>query len=192
MRDVYQTMDDGSLISLLHTNDEDAYTEIYNRYWKKIFFIAASKLQNFSEAEELVQDIFADLWNRRQSITINSSLGAYLATAVKYRVINYLAGKQTRFGYIEHSLHTQSAVDHSTEQWLSFEELRQELESLVAALPEKCQLVYRLSREEGLSQKQISKKLGIAEKTVEAHIGKALQNIRTGLGNLLILFPLIV
>ena len=69
---------------------------------------------------------------------------------------------------------------------LEFDELKSRLETLVSNLPEKCRLVYKLSREQGLSQKQIAREYGISEKTVEAHIGKALKALRTGLGQLLL------
>jgi RNA polymerase sigma-70 factor (ECF subfamily) len=75
------------LLLLLHNNNEAAFTEIYNRFWYKLFCIAVNKLKNLNEAEELVQDIFVALWTRRHLQEIES-LEAYLATAVKYKVIN--------------------------------------------------------------------------------------------------------
>ena len=74
--------------------------------------------------------------------------------------------------------------DNSTQDRLDFEDLQTRLEALVAGLPEKCQLVYRMSRENGHSQREIAGELNISEKTVEAHLGKALKLLRNGLYSL--------
>lgn len=180
----YAAYSDIELLDLLRSGDKAAFSEIYNRYWKKIFTVAANKIGQSEEAEEIVQDIFISMWNRRESITITTSLNAYLAVSVKYRVIKILAKRNLYNRYTDHSLNILPQFDNSTQDWLEFEELKSRLALLVIQLPEKCRLVYKLSREEGMSQKQIAEEFGISEKTVEAHIGKALKHLRTGLGQL--------
>lgn len=178
----YIEYSDGELMDLLRSGDKLAFSEIYNRYWKKLFTVASNKIGQFEEAEEIVQDIFISLWDRREQITITSSLSAYLAVSVKYRVIKILAKRSQHNKYEEHSLTFLPFSTNPTEDWIEFLELKSRLEVLVAKLPEKCRLVYKASREMGYSQKQIAEEFGIAEKTVEAHIGKALKSLRTGLG----------
>jgi len=172
------------LLSRLTKGDETAFTEIYNLYWDKLFMVATHKLHNASEAEELVQDIFLDIWHRREELQINS-LNAYLATAVKYRVINLLAKRSRQLRYEQHAGQTTAEADLSTEHWLSFDDLRDKLGKLVADLPEKCRIVFQLSRDKGFSQKEIANELGIAEKTVEAHLAKAIRTLRTHLAKLI-------
>ena len=179
-------LSDIELLDLLRSGNRDAFCEIYNRYWKKIFTVAANKTGQCEEAEEIVQDIFISLWQRRHSIEITTSLNAYLAVSVKYRVIKVLAKRYQYNKYADHSLNFISSSTNSTEELVEFEELKSRLEALVSNLPEKCRLVYRLSREQGLSQKQIAEEYGISEKTVEAHIGKALKALRTGLTQMLL------
>ena len=181
---------DSELLSLLRQGVESGFTEIYNRYWKNLLVVAANKTRDLDEAEEIVQDIFVSLWNRRETLEITSSLNNYLAVSVKYRVIKALAKKNHRQKFAEQNLQNNILLDDSTQEWLEFEELQQQLQELVAALPEKCRLVYQLSRESGYSQKQISEELGIAEKTVEAHLSKALKSIRNGLNHFLYTFLL--
>ena len=175
------------VLTRLHNGDKEAFTELYNLYWKKLFSLAAQKLQNLYEAEELVQDIFLDLWKRREELAVEHSLSSYLAASVKYKVINLLAKRnlQSRYENYAHSLRVIS--DLSTEQNLRFEELKEQLLKETAKLPEKCRLVFHLSREEGFSQKQIANKLSISEKTVEAHLSRALRSLRTGLSGLITL-----
>ena len=180
----YLAYSDSELLDLLRSGDRSAFSEIYNRYWKNIFTVASNKIGQLEEAEEIVQDIFISLWNRREEIVITSNLNAYLAVSAKYRVIKILAKRNQYNKYAIHSQNHIPLTANSTEDWFEFVELRSRLEILVSKLPEKCRLVYKASREDGYSQKQISAEFGISEKTVEAHISKALKSLRTGLGQI--------
>ncbi|MBO9673118.1 MAG: RNA polymerase sigma-70 factor [Sphingobacteriaceae bacterium] len=178
-------LNDEELIMLLKGGDHKAFTAIYNRYWEKLFALAAYKLDDLDDSREVVQNIFVALWEKRMQLTITGSLNIYLAVSVKYGVIKSLAKQHNQQKYID-SLITKSLVDDSTQEWMEFSELKEQLEKLVTELPEKCRLVFRLSKEEGFSQKQIAEKLDISEKTVEAHMGKALKKIRSGLRGFLL------
>jgi len=181
---LYASYSDIELLDLIRLGDKIAFSEIYGKYWKKVFTVATNKIGQLEEAEEIVQDIFISLWNRRESVIITTNLNAYLAVSVKYRVIKILAKRSQYIKYVDHSLNVIPIATNSTEDWLEFEELKSRLELLVSNLPEKCRLVYTMSRENGMSQKQIAKEFSISEKTVEAHIGKALKVLRTGLGQI--------
>jgi RNA polymerase sigma-70 factor (ECF subfamily) len=181
---LHASYSDLELLDLIRLGDKMAFSEIYSRYWKKVFTVASNKIGQLEEAEEIVQDIFISLWDRRESIIITTSLNAYLAVSVKYRVIKILAKRSLYNKYADYSLNVIPISSNSTEDWLEFEELKSRLELLVSNLPEKCRLVYKMSRENGMSQKQIAEEFCISEKTVEAHIGKALKVLRTGLGQL--------
>ena len=178
--DVYNKLSDVQLTTLLKTGDHAAFTEIYDRYWKKMFVLAGQKLDDPDEAKEIVQQIFVRFWERRAEIEIQGSLSAYLSMSVKYRIINALDKHYVRKNYID-NLSVTSEIDNSTQEWLDFEEVKERLAALVSDLPEKCRLVFVMSREQGLSQKQIAKELDISEKTVEAHLGKAIKSLKTGL-----------
>ena len=175
------------LLTLLRNGDEDAFTRIYNLYWKRCFFIAAQKLQNLSEAEELVQDLFLDLWKRREELNITTCLSTYLAISVKYKVINVLARRHLASKYLEHAAVTGSTSDLSTEQELRLHELKDLLLKETSKLPEKCRMVFQMSREQGFSQKEIAHQLKISEKTVESHLSRALRSLRTGLSHVMTL-----
>ncbi|SMC38238.1 RNA polymerase sigma-70 factor, ECF subfamily [Pedobacter africanus] len=182
---VYNTLSDGELVVLLKQDDRSAFTEIYNRYWKKLFTTAGQKVFELEEAREIVQNIFISLWERRDSLKIEGSLSAYLSVSVKYRIINSLDKHYIRKKYLD-SLPVVSEIDNSTQEWLEFEELKERLSALVADLPEKCRLVFTMSREQGMSQKEIAQELDISEKTVEAHLGKAIKTLKTGLKSFLL------
>lgn len=135
------------------------------------------------ESEELVQDVLVNLWRKRHTLSLDYSLGTYLAAALKYEVINRF-NKEKRRREVERTPVTiAEAPDNNTEQQVDFSELQNRLARLVKQLPEKCRIVFTLSREEGLSQKQISRRLNISENTVESHIKHALKSLRSGLQN---------
>lgn len=188
-----ENMSDIDLTALLSKGNDAAFSEIYNRYWKRLFTIAFNKLNNLSEAEELVQDIFLDIWSRRETLKITSSLAAYLAVAVKYKVLDCYSKRATKLRYQNYLSHLSDPLDSSTENWLNHEELKENIRKSVASLPEKCRLVFELSRNNGLSHKQIATKLEIAEKTVESHLSRALRTLRINLGSLFsFLLPVLV
>ncbi|MEH6307951.1 RNA polymerase sigma-70 factor [Olivibacter sp. CPCC 100613] len=182
MKPIYKNLSDIDLVTRLTNNDQEAFTEVYNRYWKKLLTVASNKVERFEDAEEIVQDIFVNLWNRRQELEIHTSLGNYLAVSVKYRVIKVLDKYFNKQHYIN-SLVSSNFVDNSTQEWLQFNELFHQLNRYVRDLPEKCRLVFKLSRDLGYSQKQIAEELQISEKTVEAHMGKAIRVLRAKLSH---------
>lgn len=178
---------------LLHINDqqltdqlpysETAFTEIYNRYWDKLLYVAGLKLKDPAMAEEIVQDIFLDLWRRRKQLIITVSLEAYLSVAVKYRIINAHAKLKRQQDFLENN--TTTALH--TEQWLDEKELYTNFERLVSQLPEKCRITYKLSREEGLTLKEIARKMAVSQKAVEANLTRSLKLLRFGLRKILML-----
>lgn len=180
--------DDGELLLLIQQDNELAFRILYERYWKKLLLQAYLKLQSREDAEEIVQTVFINLWRRRQTIRLKYTFHTYVASMLKYEIIHKLAlrKKEKKGKEIAPWLHV--VEDHSTTQWLDYEQLREEIEKEVQLLPEKCQLVFRLSREAGLTEKQIAQSLEIAPKTVQAHMNKALKQLRTSLQQLFYLF----
>lgn len=130
------------------------------------------------DAEEVVQEVFVSLWERRHSLEISGSLDAYLNTAVRYRIYNryrdYLKNRQ------ESRISGLNDVDYSMPalETLEYKELELKLQHAVNTLPHKCREAFVLSREEKLPNKIIAKRLNISVNTVEKHIGKALQILR--------------
>lgn len=184
----YKALSDNELIHLLRQDDEKALSALYLRYWHKLLSVACHRLDDPEGAEEVVQDIFFALWQRRGSLDIKYSLSTYLAVAVKYRIIN-LMDKQYRLRNKEKLLPPAVESEASIEEYIFEKELWERIEASIKQLPSKCQIVFRMSREKGMSNKQIAAELDIAEKTVEAHMSKALRDIR---GNLTSIVPAII
>lgn len=181
----FESFTDNALLDLVRLEDNHvAFAELYTRYWDKIFLIAANTLGSPEEAEECVQDIFCSLWNRRHTLKLTHSLYTYLAVAVKYRVINVLASAYQRRNKVTvRNLNELQLLTPSSEAILLEKELFAQLENAMTLLPEKCRLVFRMSREDAKSHKQIADELNISVKTVNNHLTKAIKDLTTYLGS---------
>ncbi len=188
MQKAYQLYDDEKLLVLIKENDEQAFHVLYQRYWKKILTQSLIKLTSQEEAEELVQTVFMNIWQRRQRIELKFSFATYIASVTKYEILAQLAKRKKETTLKQQMRIVYSDADLSTHNWLDYEQLRREIEKTVRALPEKCRLVFQLSRDKGFTEKQIAEVLHISPKTVEAHIGRALKSLRSSLQNFLSCF----
>ncbi|MDB5157131.1 MAG: polymerase sigma-70 factor [Mucilaginibacter sp.] len=181
----FKKLSDEKLVALIAENNNKAFHALYNRYWDRMLVKAFTLLQSHDLAEEVVQDAFINFWRRRHTVTLKYSFHTYIASVVKYEVMAKLAGRDKQPLYIDDIAFVNPA-DHSTQQWLDFDELKSRIETTIHTLPDKCQLVFKLSREEGLTAKQISDSLNISHKTVEAHISKAIKILRVSLSSFFI------
>lgn len=173
---------DLQLLDLIRTDDRGAFTELYNRYWDKTYAVALHRLDDEHEAEEVVQEVFLSIWQRRATLQLTHTVATYLAVAVKYKVINHLAKQHRRQLQHDELTMTSPVVADSTADWLHEKELRQLLEKTISQLPEKCRIVFLLSRDENKTYAEIAAELNISQKTVEAHMSKALRELRETLG----------
>lgn len=180
----FTSFSDSELLGMLRYSDEHAFNELYNRYWEKLFNAAYKRLKNAEAAEEVVQDLFTDLWLRRETLNIRQELPVYLFTAVKYLVIRQVHKIATRTTFVCNNEAIFQDADNSTEEWLIANDLRSHLQSRVELLPVKCREIYQLSRDEHQSNKAIAQQLNISEKTVENQISKALRRLRASLNSL--------
>lgn len=177
---------DEELLALLKQGKVHAFEQIYHRYWKLLFSIAANKLGDIPDTEEVVQDVFADLWKRREEIEITHSIKSFLAGAVKFRVYTTLAARY-RLNKKKEGLgrHQEADFAIAADEIYRLKVLQEQILSAAGELPDRCRLIYQLSRESGYTNKQIAHELRISEKTVESQITRALKHIRSVLQGLL-------
>lgn len=178
----------------LYRGSMDAFEQIYHAYWSDLYNYAYNILRDKIICEEIVQETFVSLWNRRQDLKITHSLQAYLFTAVKFQVFNYMKSEKVKRDYAtSYVTFRESLVDNSNEENIHLTDLRGLIENEVAKLPEKCQQIFRLSRNDHQSIKTIAEMLNISHKTVENQLTKALKQLRSSLGQFfsLVLFILV-
>ncbi|WP_198172776.1 RNA polymerase sigma factor [Hymenobacter ginkgonis] len=182
----YAALSDAELLIALCTDDEGSFTEIYQRYCYQLFTVAYRKLKNREVAEELVQDLFENLWNRRASHEI-AQLKQYLFSALRYRIINYVKAQQVRAGYELYCRLAGTKFDTTTEDTLAHGELSAALLAGMRKLPAKTREIFQLSRLEQYSVAEISGRVNLSEKTVEYHLTKSLKLLRSYLQDFLVL-----
>ncbi len=171
---------DKELVNLLQDGNTLALSIIYRKYWDQLFSSAYHVLQDQQACEDIIQELFINLWNKRDQIEIKVSLKAYLFASIRYEVyrqVRYGKVREELFEGIQERLHSPSECGK-----LEYKELLSQINSIVDALPTKCKAVYKLSREEQLSHKEIASQLDITPKTVENHLNKALRQLRISLG----------
>lgn len=176
----YSSYDDEQLILLLKNGDETAFNEIYERYWELLLGMAFNRLKQLHEAEDVVHDVFASLWKTRSSREI-SSLRAYLAVSLKYNILRVAYRKKLFAAFV-----SGNDPDNLTYTIRPVEdrEIMSNIQDEMEKLPEKCKIIFQMSRLDGLSNTEIAETLNITNKTVENQINKAQGRLRSSLKNL--------
>ena len=183
---LHTAWDDAELVGALRGGDEQAFAEIYSRYGYVLIEQAFRKVNSREAAEEIVQDLFAALWHKRDTTDIQK-LPEYLGTAVKYRVINLIKNKLTHEGYLSYCRSLASEADHHTENDLAAADLAGALRLGLAHLSGHTREVFQLSRLEHQTVPQIAVRLKLSPKAVEYHLTRALKHLRVSLKDFLVL-----
>lgn len=179
---------DSKLLEQLKLDDNKAFESLYYKYNEQLYYFSVKYLKSKEDAEGLVQDIFAKIWEIRKSIT-NQSFSSFLFTIAKNTIFNKHRKKVNENTYKEHLRAHFDEIYNKTENDIILNDLKSRIDKQVAKLPPKRKEIYLLSREKGLSYKEIAEKLNISEKTIESHIRLALKSLRAALRGE-ILFPL--
>jgi RNA polymerase sigma-70 factor (family 1) len=167
----------------LNKGDVSAFEQIYQLYWSDLYNFAYNILRDKIVCEEIIQETFFSLWTKREQLQITQSIKAYLFSAVKFQTINYIRSEKVKRAYASsYASFTQVTVDNSNEEHIHMSDLKGMIENEVSKLPEKCQQIFRLSRNEHQSIKNIADLMNISHKTVENQLTKALRQLRSSLG----------
>ncbi len=177
----YTQASDEALAQLLRLGDMGAFEEIYHRYWPRLHGFVYKRLRSREATEEIVQDLFTKLWQHRETRVIHASLTAYLFKSAKYAVLDHLQREMVRQHYRDAVQQTAAAAHNGTEEMVLHDDLSLQLEAGIERLPNQARSVFRLSRQEDLSMKEIAARLDISEKTAENHLGNALKKLRLSL-----------
>lgn len=181
---------DTELIERIKKGDRCAFDTLYDRFFAKNYAYALRYVRNKSDAEDVVIQVFANIWEKRSKLNINSSVSSYLFKSVYNRCIDLIKNNNRYdFDYLNRDdFEKEAGVRYNVEDILLNKELNEIISASINNLPEQCKRVFELSRFEDLSQKEIAKKLNISENTVETHIGRALKKLRESLTKYILIF----
>lgn len=172
----YQHLADTELVNRLIVDDEDAFVQLYLKYKEKLLYFCISLLKSREQADDIVQEVFLQLWECRSFLNPKLSFSSFIFTIAKNRCLNKLKSH---------------AIEQKAQELLKGQEdlflLEDELvtkeyetifQTIISELPTRRQEIFRLSREKYLTHKEISEQTGISVNTVQDHISKAIEFIK--------------
>ncbi|CAL1518778.1 sigma-70 family RNA polymerase sigma factor [Chitinophaga sp. MM2321] len=163
---------------------------LYERYWETVYKSALKRLRNHDQAQDITQDIFANLWLKKAELQI-ANLPAYLHVSVRNRVLN-LFERERRYIPFEQLIHDNIQLHGDSADAVALRnDFLQAYHTLVDTLPVQRKKIFRYYFEEGLSTDEIAQKLSLSRKTVQNQLGRAVSYLRTNLSQLLVLYILI-
>jgi len=177
---VLMNPDKSLLVQNLMNGNKETYTELFKTYYKSLCACSYKIVKDVTIAEEVVQDVFFKIWERRSSLSFNENIERYLYKAVQNESIDVY--RKTSFeNNFKNQLKQDPFCKETHYDTLSTKELANKLQNAINKLPDKSKEVFLLSRYASLSYKEISEKIGITTKGVEFHIIKALKILRVEL-----------
>jgi RNA polymerase sigma-70 factor (ECF subfamily) len=177
--------------------DKNDFKDIFRMYFQPLCHLSRHYLEDEDEARGVVQEAFVKLWEIRSNLHLKSNLGNFLFTLVKNSCLNILKRRQIILKHHEiiraKELHYQyESLKRIGDDFLEFNELKDKIDLAVKKLPEHCRVVFEMSRNEELKNREIADKLGVTQKTVEAHLTKALKILRNNLKDYLPVITILI
>lgn len=174
-----KSQDDKLLFAGVKKGDKRAFAEVVNRYSEVLFRYVYRRCRNYEDSQDIIQEVFASLWKRKQHINIDNSLYPYLFQTAKYETIDWMIRKQKE---IVRAAELTSVWDNQFAKCVEEQMLATELESMIMIevnkMPANISRAFRLSRYEAKSIKDIASELSLSEQTVKNNISIALSRLR--------------
>jgi RNA polymerase sigma-70 factor (ECF subfamily) len=169
---------DSEIIRRIRQGDKQEFEKLFRSSYVSLVRYAKRILKDHDTAEEIVQDLFFRLWQDRGNLTIESSLNGYLFRSVHNRSLHFLEHQKV---VDRHAGEIAASADQTAEpvtEAIYYSELQSKVARVLERLPERCSVIFRMSRFEGLKYNEIAEKLSVSLKTVEANMGRALKEFR--------------
>ena len=168
---------------ILH-DDMDEFELMYRFYFQRMVLFANKYVYDLDEAENIVQDVFLNLWMNREKLDPGKNIKMYLYIAVRNRALNVIKHLNIKRDYQE-KITIREADYQTPESNVLYKETEQTVNKVLQKLPEKCRMVFLMSRLDHLTYQEIAQILGISVKTVENHMGKAIKILRSQLSHII-------
>jgi RNA polymerase sigma-70 factor (family 1) len=183
--------DEQAVLENFRHGEPEAFELIFNTYWDQLYELAYFKLKSSDKAEEIVQDVFFSLWEKRQVLLIDN-ISSYLLTSTRNRTIDYIRAQIRKRKHWEYYKMFLPVLDESADKFFKFNELNNSLDKALNDLPEKTRKIFRWNRLEGKSISEIADQLHLSEKSIEYHLTKSVKQLRTSLKDFILLLAIAV
>ena len=167
---------DSMLVQLLTQGDRQAFETIYRKYWWSLFNSVYKRIKDRQKTEDLLQEVFYKLWRRKEQLQIEN-LEAYLKTAARYEMLNYLSRTKITYEFFEPFQELLQEKEQPDEQLYS-KDLMELIHAYADTLPMKRREIFLLHIQSRLSTKEIAEMLGLSQKTVQNQLGTALNGLK--------------
>lgn len=178
----YQTVrmavNDTGSIQLRTEGSTTLFEDVFKLHFKNLHAYACTIVKDDVMAEEMVQNVFYKIWERKAHLTIQTSLTAYLYRAVYHESLNYIKHLKVKTAYQSYAIARMNEQSDNAEKKVMLGELEECLRTALQELPEQCRTIFQMSRFEELKYQEIADRLGLSIKTVENQMGKALRLMR--------------
>lgn len=175
---------DSHIVLRLKQGDNQAFAQVFNMYGENMVRYAVTLLKDQDDAEDIIQQLFVQLWTKRENLEVTTSLKSYLYRSVHNSCLNKIKQTGVRERYASEVQKIEPAMAAAASQLMERKEIARAIEEAMNELPEQCRKVFRMSRFDQLKYQQIADALGISVKTVENQMGKALKHMRSKLQHL--------
>lgn len=182
--------DDKALLAKIAVGDEDAFRELFNIYKERFYAVVLKMTQSDEVAQDIVQDVFMQIWDKRETLVDVDNPSSYFFTAVYRRVYHHYRKIALEKKLLQVVSHAKVSVNITDEMVLA-RESESLISQAIAKLPPQQKLVFKLSKQDGLSREDIARELQVSPHTVKNHLTYALKFIRTFLHNSAFTFPII-
>lgn len=183
----YCLLTDDEIFVLIKEGDHVAYTQLFDRFYGLLYIHALKIIRDEDEAKDLVQELFEMIWKKRESLCFTGSISSYLYACIRNLVLNHIAHQKVRARYVDSLKGFMEQGDCLTDFQVREHQLKQFIEEAISALPTKMSEIFRLSRHEYLSHKEIAAKLDLSELTVKTQVKRALKILKPKFGFVFIL-----
>lgn len=168
---------DQQLINEIRHDDPVAFEVLFDRYWDKLYRAGMTRLDDAEDTQDILQEVFISIWNRRQTLLIKDSVEGYLMGALKLAILSFLRSKKVKQAQLSEALKRVNILEEAVSDLTDYLDLECTLDKAVSTMPEMLRRVYQL-RSENRSIREIASELGIADQTVKNYIGEVIRRLR--------------
>jgi RNA polymerase sigma-70 factor (ECF subfamily) len=175
---LFENISDAELARKINAGEKNAYQELFERYAPRIYQFSLSYLKNSADSEELVQDVFLKIWEKRETLDQSKNIKSFIFKVAVNTIYDFIRHKNIENAFNDFARANFETTSNSTWHTVIFDEMQENLQKLVAQLPGQQQKIFHLSKEEGLSSEEIAVKLNLSKRTVDNHLYRAVSFLK--------------